>query len=195
MNQPKREKAKRTKQDIIEAAWRLFSKKGILNTSVSEIVREAHVAKGTFYLYFETKDDVVNAIIEHNVMPFERILADLQMYPVSRETCDAAVERLMAAMKNNAAVMQMMHEARFLCYVTHNMTREYSLPVIQEAIKAWLDSGVSQGVIDIPDTRFLARYIYQSFHAMMDSVIIENAYTLDELSGNLKFILKRILKL
>lgn len=195
MNQPKREKAKKTRQDIVEAAWRLFSKKGMLNTSVSEIVREAHVAKGTFYLYFETKDDVLGAIVEHNVMPFERILAELQGYPVCRETCDAAVDSLMAAMKDNFTVMQMMHEARFLSYVTHNMTREYSLPAIQEAIRSWLDNGVSQGVIHIPDTRFTARYIYQSFHAMMDSAIIEKAFTHDELSENLKFILKRILNL
>jgi AcrR family transcriptional regulator len=195
MNQPKREKAKKTKQDIIEAAWKLFTKKGVLNTSVSEIVREAHVAKGTFYLYFETKDDVLSAIIEHNVMPFERILADLQSHPVSRKICDAAVERLMAAMKDNYAVMKLMHEARFLSHVTHNLTREYPLPAIQAAIEAWLDKSVSQGVIDIPDTRFIARYIYQSFHAMMDSVIIENAFTLDKLSENLKFILKRILNL
>ena len=36
--------------------------KGVSATSVDDIVSAAGVAKGTFYLYFATKDDVVNAV-------------------------------------------------------------------------------------------------------------------------------------
>ncbi len=52
---------------LVDAAMALFSAKGVAATSVDDIVQAAGVAKGTFYLYFETKDDAVNAVAEHLV--------------------------------------------------------------------------------------------------------------------------------
>lgn len=45
----------------------VFSTKGVGAASVDDIVRAAGVAKGTFYLYFTTKGDVVNAVAERLV--------------------------------------------------------------------------------------------------------------------------------
>ena len=44
---------------LLEAAVAVFSAKGVSAASVDDIVRAAGVAKGTFYLYFATKDDAV----------------------------------------------------------------------------------------------------------------------------------------
>lgn len=46
------------------AARRLFMERGIAGTAVSDIVHETGVAQGTFYLYFSSKDDVVDAVME-----------------------------------------------------------------------------------------------------------------------------------
>lgn len=43
---------------LLDAAFKLFSEKGINNTSIQDIVEEAGVAKGTFYLYFKDKYDL-----------------------------------------------------------------------------------------------------------------------------------------
>jgi|GEM_PF-553744 AcrR family transcriptional regulator len=51
--------------DIIKAAARLLAQKSVAATPVSEIVKAAGVAQGTFYLYFSSKDDVVLAVAEH----------------------------------------------------------------------------------------------------------------------------------
>ena len=47
------------KKKIIEAALKLFNEKGIDNTSTSLISKEAGVATGTLYIYFETKVDLI----------------------------------------------------------------------------------------------------------------------------------------
>jgi AcrR family transcriptional regulator len=49
---------------LLSAARRLFMERGIAGTAVSDIVREPGVAQGTFYLYFSSKDDVVDAVVE-----------------------------------------------------------------------------------------------------------------------------------
>lgn len=52
-----KDKDTRTKE-IIQAAKRLFLKKGFLTTTMEEIANEAKVARGTIYLYFDHKDDL-----------------------------------------------------------------------------------------------------------------------------------------
>ena len=48
-----------TKAAIVNTARDLFEKQGFDETSISQIVTQANVAKGTFYLYFKTKIDVL----------------------------------------------------------------------------------------------------------------------------------------
>lgn len=53
------EENKKKKQDaLLNTAYHLFTKKGFQKTSISDIVSEAGVAKGTFYLYFKDKTDI-----------------------------------------------------------------------------------------------------------------------------------------
>ena len=52
------------RQDIVEAAARLFSNKGLANVSVREIAAEAGLKKASFYYYFASKDEIVDAMIE-----------------------------------------------------------------------------------------------------------------------------------
>jgi AcrR family transcriptional regulator len=60
---PRRREASR-EQELLEAARRLFSQKGFANTTVSDIVREAGVAQGTFYLYFHSKAALVQRLLK-----------------------------------------------------------------------------------------------------------------------------------
>ena len=59
---PRTKSADVRRGELMDAAERLFLEKGFSATSVSEIVEGADVAKGTFYLYFKTKDDVLTAL-------------------------------------------------------------------------------------------------------------------------------------
>lgn len=49
---------------ILAAAFNVIEKKSFENTSISDIVTQANVAQGTFYLYFKSKNDLVPAIAE-----------------------------------------------------------------------------------------------------------------------------------
>ena len=55
-------KKEQKKQSLLDAAYRLFLEKGVAKTSVDEIVRGANVAKGTFYLYFHDKDQLLQQL-------------------------------------------------------------------------------------------------------------------------------------
>lgn len=60
-------KPEERREDILEAAVRVFAKKGISRTTVSDITDAAGVAKGTFYLYFASKEHLLGALKERFV--------------------------------------------------------------------------------------------------------------------------------
>ena len=53
------------KKRIIEAALKVFAEKGFYNSKISEVAKEAEVADGTIYLYFESKDDILISLFEY----------------------------------------------------------------------------------------------------------------------------------
>jgi TetR/AcrR family fatty acid metabolism transcriptional regulator len=60
---------------ILDAAVRVFAKKGFHATRVSEVAKAAGVADGTIYLYFKSKDELLVSLFEDRV---ERLLAFLE---------------------------------------------------------------------------------------------------------------------
>ena len=59
------ENKKRKKQLLLDSSFDLFMKKGWLETTISDIVKQANVAKGTFYLYYKDKYDIRNNLISY----------------------------------------------------------------------------------------------------------------------------------
>ncbi|MCH5256554.1 MAG: helix-turn-helix transcriptional regulator, partial [Lachnospiraceae bacterium] len=53
--QVKGEKGERRKQELLRIAYQMFIQKGYEETSIDEIIAEAHIAKGTYYYYFPSK--------------------------------------------------------------------------------------------------------------------------------------------
>ena len=52
------------RQEIIEAAQRLFEKEGYSKTSIEAIIQEAGIAKGTFYYYFKSKQEILLLLLK-----------------------------------------------------------------------------------------------------------------------------------
>ena len=55
-------KAKSVKGRIVEAAWQLFYEKGYNGTTVDDIIDLSGTSKGSFYYYFNTKDELLNTL-------------------------------------------------------------------------------------------------------------------------------------
>lgn len=53
------------KKELLAAAEQLFRENGVDQTTVSDIVKKAGVAQGTFYNYYQSKDEIFAAVLEH----------------------------------------------------------------------------------------------------------------------------------
>ncbi|MFH0703222.1 MAG: TetR/AcrR family transcriptional regulator [bacterium] len=65
MARPKKQLNRRT--DILDAAQILFTEKGFEKTTIDDIVKHIGIGKGTVYLEFKNKNDILLAIIERDV--------------------------------------------------------------------------------------------------------------------------------
>lgn len=60
---PATARGRRTRQAIVVAARAVFERLGFIDARVADIAREAGVAHGTFYLYFPSKEDALQAVV------------------------------------------------------------------------------------------------------------------------------------
>ncbi len=60
-------KAANKHSKIIHAATKVFAKKGFFNARISDIAKEAKVADGTIYLYFNNKFDILISVFEEEI--------------------------------------------------------------------------------------------------------------------------------
>lgn len=77
-------KKERRKKELIKIAYNLFITKGYENTSVDEIIAKAGIAKGTYYYYFESKEqmleEVINMMIDEGVERAKKVVnSDLEL--------------------------------------------------------------------------------------------------------------------
>ena len=92
------------RDEFVDAAEKLFKENGIVDTTISSIVKEMDVAKGLFYYYFKSKDDVIDAISDRynkafsetmkKSMALRRSSVSLDTLRISPLDQRAAVERL-----------------------------------------------------------------------------------------------------
>lgn len=145
---------------LVDAAATLFAERGVDDTPVSEIVSSAGVAQGTFYLYFESKADVVNAVVERMA---ERIVTRVTAF--AEEPDLGAVEKLLrirdallSAVTDDRELLAFFHRAGNESY--HDRVSRDAVRGIVPAVESVIEQGCAEGVFRIshPDdaARFLA---------------------------------------
>jgi TetR/AcrR family transcriptional regulator, cholesterol catabolism regulator len=73
--------------DVIEAAVRVFHKKGYASASIQDVAAEVGVLKGSLYHYIDSKEDLLARIFEDSAGHFEAMLTEaaaLDAPPVER---------------------------------------------------------------------------------------------------------------
>lgn len=83
--------AEERKNEILDAAEQLFITKGYTKTTIIDILNAVGIAKGTFYYYFKSKEEVMDAmierIVENDVQTAKAIALDETLNPVEKILC------------------------------------------------------------------------------------------------------------
>lgn len=87
---------------IIRAATKVFAKKGFFNARISDIAKEAKVADGTIYLYFNNKYDMLLSVFEEKIGKLvEQINTQIENEVDPRRMLEIFIENHLREMKKN----------------------------------------------------------------------------------------------
>lgn len=64
------------RNEILDAAEKVFAEKGYHNARIVDVAREAKIAEGTIYLYFESKEDLLLAIFKDRMSKWIEFLRE-----------------------------------------------------------------------------------------------------------------------
>ena len=130
--------------EIMDAASHLFLSKGYQATTVDDIVGEAGVGKGTFYLYFESKPQVLVAIIERIQ---EGIWEEMQEAAGSpgdtRARLYSCLMRLMEGYEKNEELIELLHMAG--PETAHERLKSRGWEKMRALFKSLLEESIEEG--------------------------------------------------
>lgn len=70
---------KNRREEILNAAILVFSQKGYHDTSISDLIEKAGIARGTFYLYFENKRQIFDSILDNLLLEIDRCIKVIEI--------------------------------------------------------------------------------------------------------------------
>lgn len=101
------------KTEIIEASIELFAKKGFHTTSVQEIVNKANVAKGSFYTYFQSKNELIFSIYTYYSSLTQNKMDQVkERFDDPREAFKKQLEIFFELLKSNKSLIVMLMQGQ-----------------------------------------------------------------------------------
>jgi len=154
-----REALSETRRDqILEAAVHLWLSRGFHATPVEAIAREAGLGKGTLYLYFPTKEAILQAAVERwSLLPdLEALAHTLDDVPPER-AIPLVVSRLWGRLRERAPLVALLFREISLRPEDARGFLERVLLPANRLFAAWLDRHVERGALRPLDTFVAAR--------------------------------------
>lgn len=177
-------KRARRRRAVLEAALRVFSAKGYHQTRISDIIEEAGIARGTFYLYFDSKNAIFHELIE---LLLERIGENVvgvdlsDDAPPMRDQILVSVRRVLAAFRADEALAKLiLREA-----VGIDLEIDKKLDDFYRQLHQWLslslENGQRIGFVRAMDTEYVAWCILGSVKQLLWLVLDEPDADLDRI--------------
>lgn len=135
---------------ILKAATKIFAKKGFFNARISDIAKEAEVADGTIYLYFNNKFDILISIFEHEIGKLtEQIKELLGKESDPRKMLEIFIEKHLKEMKKNKNLAEVIHielrqTNKFIRDYRNNKFSEY-IDIVADIIKKGQEESCFRG--------------------------------------------------
>jgi len=137
------------RQELIDAAAKLFMEEGYENTSVSDIVKEIKVAQGTFYYHFFSKSDILEAVVEKNISAMmNEILNRAGKKNVrAAERLNDLFNYIMSYGIESDRIQSYLHEESNI--VMHDKASKMVMARLVPIITGVIADGISEGTFDV----------------------------------------------
>jgi len=141
------------RQRFIQGAWRCAARKGYRDTTIDDVCVETGLSKGAFYGYFESKQDLLLALLEEEAASIDRLMDELENAGLIGTDRLRRFARGMLERGENSSQVQVTADlwtamttepaVRAAFVASHRHRRE--------RLRSWIDGGIAAGELsDIP---------------------------------------------
>ena len=170
---------------ILDTALGLFEKNGTHLVSIDEIVKGAGVAKGTFYLYFKDRYDLISTLIIEKASKYMSLLSD-EYEPRNFGDVSTSVrhyiEYISDFLQMNKTLCILIEKNLNTCVNAVAQTKEGPIKELYEKIFSEL---INCGVSEAEARAKLYLYIELIVSSCCNAIIRETPYTIEELKPHL----------
>lgn len=177
-----------TRERIIKAAAKEFAEKGFYNTQISHIVESAGVARGTFYIYFKSKEEVFEEILKKVV---EDLKERIKPVDISRDPVEQVKENVKRvidyALENRELAKIILFRS---CEPNYAKIIDCFFEDVVNLISRSLEEGIKLGILKPHDTEVVARVILGGVKEVIKSLICKEEVDSEKVADELlKFCL------
>lgn len=154
----------------MNAAQRLFLEQGVSQTTIEQITSGAEVAKGTFYLHFSSKEDVLGALRERFIRQFaEDVREAVARRPKNdwRGKLGAWVRAGVAGLLDAEAIAGVLFHAQPQLPPDWN-----NVNIVIDPLRSLLENGNAQGAWNVDDPHFIAVLLHTGLQGVVDDTLL-----------------------
>ena len=151
----------KTRKAIRDALKRLVVTKGFKGVSISAIALEADIDRKTFYLHYESIDDLVESLIKEHLVEISDVIKRLPSEVNLREALKIFFAEINAIIMDNID---------FYRYLSGNLSIDYMIRHLSEPLMEWiLELNPALSIIDEKVLKYLLSFHVSGAVAMYDS--------------------------
>ena len=186
MVRKKKEEAQKTRQQLIDAAIRLFATRGVASTTLTDIADAAQLTRGAVYWHFSSKAEIFNAIWEQQ-LPLREIIRDRLMLSENddpllmlREQFIVALQYIASEPQQYALLQILYHKCEFHDDVISECEIRKRIGLNDDYLRKTLKRCIAHNIISSQTNIELALIVFHAFF----SGVIKN-WLMDNTSFNL----------
>ncbi len=179
------------RQQILDAALEIFADSGYHRASISDIVKRAKVARGTFYLYFDSKHAIFAELLEDLLTGFRGTVVGVDTSGDAPPLLDQLVETvrliLDAACSSRAVATIIFREALTLDEEVDARVQAFE-DRLHAYVRTSLDNGIALGLLRPHDASVVATCVYGSIRQVIHRVVVlepDDEPDLEHLAGEI----------
>jgi len=190
---PKRKRERRPPEvrraQILDAAARVFVEKGPSAATMDDVAAEAGVAKGTIYLYFDSKEQLLRSLGNRYTEELVQRSGEL----LEEDGPGSLLERLYAFLQELIDFHFAERELHRLLFHGGAVSEAEAMRVLRELLRSFIQRGVASGEFEVTDVGFTTDFLLQGLHGALVSTLHEQSPNRDRFLRSARELVRRVL--
>ena len=183
------------KNEILDAAERLFGTKGFDSTSTNDILNEIGIARGTLYYHFKSKEEILDSIIERLTRQLAnraREFAEKKSVPVSKRLA-LVLLRLNAGSSNfTPKILEQVHKPQNA--LMHQKMQAQLSAELTPIISSLIKEGIALGIYETEYPEEAAEMMFLYANIVFDDLTGHSEAEKQKKTAAFVFNMERLLK-